>query len=226
MSLLDSERNAAAGNLPRLLAESRRQAQHNLYSCNNSIGLNHLNTHPHKWTSACYTLTSYATVCGVTLWTLEHGWLGPDFADRRILLSQDVTGVVPLKSRPGSSWACDSPLTAEPLLKKDGSILGLHLTSRHLLIIQASSPSNSAAAVWLDSNSLEAVHTLALPAGVCHAWAESGLQKALITTCAGDMYTLPAHPKASCSLARMQFQCASYIPHVITFLIVLYCVTV
>ena len=89
-------------------------------------------------------------------------------------------------------------MTAEFLLKKDGSIQSLHLTSRHLLIIHASSPSSTAEAVWLDSNSLEPMHRQALPAGVFYAWADFGLQKTLISTCTGEMYLLPIHPKASC----------------------------
>ncbi|KAL3139283.1 hypothetical protein ABBQ38_003623 [Trebouxia sp. C0009 RCD-2024] len=55
-------------------------------------------------------------------------------------------GVVPLKSRPGSSWACDSPLTAEPLLKKDGSILDkpkavIGTSSGHVLLVSISNQS-------------------------------------------------------------------------------------
>ena len=108
------------------------------------------------------------------------------------------TGVVPLKGRPRSSWGVDASLTAEPLLKKEGSILGLHLTSRHLLIIHASSASNAAAAaVWLDSNTLVPAWQLALPAGVSYAWAENGMQKMLISTCLGDVYTMSAQPQAS-----------------------------
>lgn len=132
---------------------------------------------------------------------LSQDWgPGRDSADHQTLTSQDVTGVVPFKGRPGSSWASDAPLTAEPLLQKAGSILGLHLTSRHLLILHASSALSGAATIWLDSNSLEPIHRLALPAGVCYAWAEFGLQKALISTSAGDIYTLPTQPKASCLL--------------------------
>ena len=105
---------------------------------------------------------------------------------------------MPLKGRPKSSWGVDPPLTAEPLLKKEGSILGLHLTSRHLLIMYASYPQNTAAAaVWLDSNTLEPVQELALPADVSYIWAENGLQKMLISTYLGDVYTMCAQPQAS-----------------------------
>lgn len=90
----------------------------------------------------------------------------------------------------------DASLTAEPLLKKEGSILGLHLTSQHLLIVYASSTSNTAAAaVWLDSYTLEPVWQMALPAGASYAWAENGLQKILIRTCLGDVHTLSAQPR-------------------------------
>lgn len=84
------------------------------------------------------------------------------------------------------------------MLKKDGSILDVNLTSRHLLIIHASSASNAAAAaVWLDSNTLKPAQQLALPSGVSYAWAENGLQKILISTRKGDVYTMCAQPQAS-----------------------------
>lgn len=110
------------------------------------------------------------------------------------------TGVVPLKGRARPNWGVDGSLTAEPLLKKEGSILGLHLTNRHLLIIHASSALNAAAAaVWIDSNTLEPVWQMALPAGVSYAWAENGLQKILVSTCLGDVYTMSAQPQVRCA---------------------------
>lgn len=113
---------------------------------------------------------------------------------------------MPFKGRPRSSWGVDAPLTAELLLKKEGSILGLHLTSRHLLIIHASDA--AAAAVWLDSNTLEPGQQLALPASVSYAWAENGMQKILISTCLGDVYTMSAQPQASyADTAHCQIPC-------------------
>lgn len=75
-------------------------------------------------------------------------------------------------------------------------MLGLHLTSRHLLVIHGASAA-AAAAVWLDSNTLEPAQELALPAGVSYVLAEYGVQKLLISTCLGDVYTMSAQPKAS-----------------------------
>lgn len=114
----------------------------------------------------------------------------PDLAD----FGLGNTGAVPLKGRPGSSWRADSPLIVEPLLKQEGNILGLHLTSQHLLVIHAAS---AAAAVWLDSNTLEPAQQLALPPGISYVWAEYGAQKMLISTCLGDVYTMSAQPQAS-----------------------------
>lgn len=105
---------------------------------------------------------------------------------------------MPLRGRPGCSWRADSPLIAEPLLKQEGIILGLHLTSRHLLVVHAV-PAAAAAAVWLDSNTLEPAQQLALPAGVSYIWAEYGVQKTLLSTCLGDVYTMSAQPQARIS---------------------------
>ena len=121
---------------------------------------------------------------------------GSDLLTVMTLVGWAVIGVVPVKGRPRSNWGVESPLTAEPLLKKEGSILSLHLTSRHLLIIHASYGSNTAAAVWLDSNTLEPVQQLVLPVGVCYAWAEYGLQKMLMSTVLGDTYTISTQPQA------------------------------
>ena len=97
----------------------------------------------------------------------------------------------------------DPALVAEPLLEQPGSVLTLHLTNQHLLIIYAATSVTHAAAVWLDSNSLKPVCQLALPSDVCHAWAEQGLQKALISTSSGGVYTMPAQPQAKVQQAKL-----------------------
>lgn len=94
----------------------------------------------------------------------------------------------------------DPPLIASLLLQTEGSILGLHLTNQHLLVMNASSTANGiAAAVWYNSNTLELVSRLALPSDVCHVWAEYGLQKALISAHSGDLFTVPVQPEVSLS---------------------------
>ena len=106
------------------------------------------------------------------------------------------TGILPLKGRPSFDWGDHPCLTLQPLLEQQGSILALHLTSQHLLIMHASPAANeAAAALWLTSNSLEPIHRLALPHDTCYAWAEYGLQQGLISTCSGAVYTMPIQPR-------------------------------
>ena len=56
-----------------------------------------------------------------------------------------------------------------------------------------------AAAVWYNSNTLEPTARLALPTDVCHVWAEYGLQKGLISTHSGALFTVPVLPEVSLS---------------------------
>ena len=61
------------------------------------------------------------------------------------------------------------------------------------MVIHESAGSNAAAAVWLDSHTLKAAASLALPADTCQAWTDCGLQKAVVRTASGSVFTLPNH---------------------------------
>ncbi|DBA69303.1 TPA: hypothetical protein ACH3X2_012882 [Trebouxia sp. C0005] len=130
------------------------------------------------------------------------------------LLTQDVlpygTGAVPAKGRPATTWGHDSPLTAEPLpgWECTSSILHIHLTQQHLVVMHASADSSAAAsAIWLDNHSLQQIARLALPTNTCHAWTDLSLSKAVVSTTCGSVFTFSIHPQgqpASLTLVSKQ----------------------
>ena len=109
-----------------------------------------------------------------------------------------AAGAAPAKGRPATTWGHEPSLTAEPLLgwKCNSSILLIHLTQRHLVVVHASAGSSCAAsAVWLDNHSLQHIARLALPTNICHAWTDFGLSKAIVSTTCGSVFTFPVHPQ-------------------------------
>ncbi len=109
-----------------------------------------------------------------------------------------TAGAVPAKGRPATTWGQDSPLTAEPLpgWECTSSILHIHLSLRHLVVMHASAGSSAAASViWLDNHSLQQIARLALPTSIRHAWTDFGLSKAIVSTTCGSVFTFPVHPQ-------------------------------
>lgn len=112
--------------------------------------------------------------------------------------SSGAAGAVPAKGRPATTWGHDSPLTAEPLpgWECTSSILHMHLTQQHLVVMHASAGSSAAAsAIWLDNHSLQQIARLALPTNICHAWTDFGLSKAIVSTTCGSVFTFSVHPQ-------------------------------
>lgn len=56
----------------------------------------------------------------------------------------------------------------------------------------------AASAVWLDAHTLQPTAHLALPADTCHAWTDFGLQKALVSSTCGSVFTFPNQPQVQC----------------------------
>ncbi len=125
--------------------------------------------------------------------------------------TSDAAGAVPAKGRPATSWGHNSPLTAEPLpgWECTSSILHIHLTQQHLVVMHASAGSSAAAsAIWLDNHSLQQIARLALPTNICHAWTDFGLSKAIVSTTCGSVFTFSVHlqvqPCCHCLLHALQ----------------------
>ncbi|KAL0024576.1 hypothetical protein WJX79_010339 [Trebouxia sp. C0005] len=139
-------------------------------------------------------------------WT-PNGMLVLGTSAGRILKAE---GAVPAKGRPATTWGHDSPLTAEPLpgWECTSSILHIHLTQQHLVVMHASADSSAAAsAIWLDNHSLQQIARLALPTNTCHAWTDLSLSKAVVSTTCGSVFTFSIHPQgqpASLTLVSKQ----------------------
>lgn len=116
---------------------------------------------------------------------------------------------VPTKGRPGPAWDVNPPLTVKLLLStaqlnpETHSILNLHLTAQHLLVIAApvgtvkAAQGKAAAATWLDAAQLRMVAERALPAGICQAWSDPSSDQMTITCYNGDVYIMSTNPKVS-----------------------------
>ena len=138
---------------------------------------------------------------------------------------QSVWGAdaVPTKGRPGSAWGINPPLTVQQLLSTaqltatNHSILNLHLTAQHLLVISApvkgaTAADGKAAATWLDASQLQLVAECALPAGTCHAWSAPCSDQMTITCHDGDVYIVSTLPQVSTAPASTLAACAVQFP--------------
>ena len=112
-------------------------------------------------------------------------------------------GSVPPKGRPALGWGIGSPLLADnlPGWGCRSSILQFRVTQQHLLVIYSPGihSQDVAAAVWLDHDTLQPAARLDLPDGVCRAWTDSGMEKALLSTLTGSVFTLPLQPQVMVS---------------------------